>query len=293
MQLFSSGIKIADNYLLSKYFMLAGYSARIVIPDFLGLSWRRCQFAPCLTINKKHGSLVIPKRSTTNKNCEGIAMVKQTSTVKSFVQATVAASLLSCGFAVDAATVYINPVTTNVQVGTPFDVEIRGTEFPATTGGGVQLSWNSDLITLLGGTGPATDAGVDIADTGDSPAGVWDDPDISPFSDRGAHNINGSMGELNNLFVGTSSFFTGVTTGDFLIATLHFEANDVVDSAVLITAAGTPWGIPLVSDQIDVTFENGTVNISGAAAVPVPAAVWLFGSGLLGLVGIARRRATA
>ena len=26
------------------------------------------------------------------------------------------------------------------------------------------------------------------------------------------------------------------------------------------------------------------------AAVPVPAAVWLFGSGLLGLVGVARRR---
>ncbi|MGB5717515.1 MAG: VPLPA-CTERM sorting domain-containing protein [Gammaproteobacteria bacterium] len=27
-----------------------------------------------------------------------------------------------------------------------------------------------------------------------------------------------------------------------------------------------------------------------AAVVPLPAAVWLFGSGLLGLIGIARRR---
>jgi hypothetical protein len=28
-------------------------------------------------------------------------------------------------------------------------------------------------------------------------------------------------------------------------------------------------------------------------AVPVPAAVWLFGSGLLGLIGVARRKARA
>jgi len=32
--------------------------------------------------------------------------------------------------------------------------------------------------------------------------------------------------------------------------------------------------------------------LSAAPAVPVPAAVWLFGSGLLGLVGVARRRAS-
>jgi hypothetical protein len=34
------------------------------------------------------------------------------------------------------------------------------------------------------------------------------------------------------------------------------------------------------------------VSIFGSAAVPVPAAVWLFGSGLLGLVGLARRRSS-
>lgn len=32
---------------------------------------------------------------------------------------------------------------------------------------------------------------------------------------------------------------------------------------------------------------------TSASAVPIPAAVWLFGSGLLGLVGIARRKKTA
>lgn len=41
---------------------------------------------------------------------------------------------------------------------------------------------------------------------------------------------------------------------------------------------------------------NYTLNLQGTitpSAVPVPAAVWLFGSGLLGLVGVARRRKAA
>ena len=37
-------------------------------------------------------------------------------------------------------------------------------------------------------------------------------------------------------------------------------------------------------------FTRAQFVASGPAAVPVPAAVWLFGSGLLGLVGIARRK---
>ena len=33
-----------------------------------------------------------------------------------------------------------------------------------------------------------------------------------------------------------------------------------------------------------------TATADGFAVVPVPAAVWLFGSGLIGLVGVARRK---
>jgi hypothetical protein len=41
----------------------------------------------------------------------------------------------------------------------------------------------------------------------------------------------------------------------------------------------------------DLTFDPGQLTL--AAAVPVPAAIWLFGSGLLGLVGIAKRKKAA
>jgi fumarate reductase subunit C len=37
----------------------------------------------------------------------------------------------------------------------------------------------------------------------------------------------------------------------------------------------------------------GIFMVREATVVPVPAAVWLFASGLLGLVGIARRRKTS
>jgi len=35
---------------------------------------------------------------------------------------------------------------------------------------------------------------------------------------------------------------------------------------------------------------TGSGFVTGTPAVPVPAAVWLFGSGLIGLIGIARRK---
>ena len=59
---------------------------------------------------------------------------------------------------------------------------------------------------------------------------------------------------------------------------------------------GINWGAVNSSAITSVTFRvTGVQNMDSiidniTAVVPVPAAVWLFGSGLLGLVGIARRK---
>ncbi|MCP3870701.1 MAG: VPLPA-CTERM sorting domain-containing protein, partial [Gammaproteobacteria bacterium] len=106
----------------------------------------------------------------------------------------------------------------------------------------------------------------------------WDDPDDSNFSDRGVL----TPGLLSGIRVGTFNFVTDA--GPVPIATLTFTAVGAVGSSTLITVgdgagAGGGWSPP------NDVYEAGTVNV-----VPIPAAVWLFGSGLLGLVGVARRR---
>jgi hypothetical protein len=72
----------------------------------------------------------------------------------------------------------------------------------------------------------------------------------------------------------------GMTVGDsFSIATLDSNSD------------GVP-GIPMTGGPFqgfNASF-GGTAVVSSVSAVPIPAAVWLFGSGLLGLVGVARRK---
>jgi cyclophilin family peptidyl-prolyl cis-trans isomerase len=74
---------------------------------------------------------------------------------------------------------------------------------------------------------------------------------------------------------------------------------DVVDAIAALpvwNATGgnpsSPFGdLPLIGyTSGPITGANLTM-VANVAAVPVPAAVWLFGSGLLGLIGVARRKA--
>ena len=53
------------------------------------------------------------------------------------------------------------------------------------------------------------------------------------------------------------------------------------------TGTGTPMQTPPFAGQAPAF--NGVVSSASVSAVPVPAAAWLFGSGLVGLAGVARR----
>lgn len=106
---------------------------------------------------------------------------------------------------------------------------------------------------------------------------------IQPWNIDDAASINATTGNFELFTTGSSSNIDKNTQLPLL--TLTGTPLDVALTATLVSAGnvGASWllfdGTPY-SEVFSVQFQ----------AVPVPAAVWLFGSGLIGLVGVARRK---
>ena len=111
---------------------------------------------------------------------------------------------------------------------------------------------------------------------------------------------------------GTSSASAWIRAVDIVRDTTSGkQTTTILDEQLLdTTSLGLNWGSYEVSLYIEPSWENKILqfgvksaatdrtpsgvyydnfNLTGTPAVPVPAAAWLFGSGLLGLIGVARR----
>ena len=112
-----------------------------------------------------------------------------------------------------------------------------------------------------------TAAGVTFTDTGTS----YDGNMVFSWSANPSIPVASSWDVMNN---------SGGAPGS-----IGDSATVTVNSAtILATSSAFPGFQPFFSGSLE------KVSGGGTAPIPVPAAAWLFGSGLMGLVGVARRR---
>jgi hypothetical protein len=176
------------------------------------------------------------------------------------------ATILLISGAVNAATISVLPAGQNVLQGANIPIAISGSEFSSgTMGGGLTINWNPSVLQFVSiSTNPFP---------GDKFFGSTD-------------TTTASSGSLN---FSVGSFFTGATGPSFDIATLAFTAIGLGSSLIdLGFKLGDVW---VDSDFNELspqpTLIDGSVQVN---AVPIPAAVWLLGSGVVGLVALTRRK---
>ena len=174
------------------------------------------------------------------------------------------------------------------------------------TGAASAVPMSSATFTMYDGTGGTV--GVDTTVTGSIGGGTWSVASTTAF-----FGSNWTAHSGTTFGPGTYSFatveggtYTGVVVGAGQVGghiLFNWGANSNIDvvnvwdvgAGGVYTSVDAPAGNPVNPDgipgfgMIDGAFLGFGANFD-FTAVPVPAAVWLFGSGLLGLVGVARRR---
>jgi hypothetical protein len=163
-----------------------------------------------------------------------------------------------------AATVGITPDAPGYFLNDIVTLSIDGSDFTESVdGAGFTLSWDPSILSYTGT--------------------LIDNPpwDTSAYIDNSASN-----GTLDRIFVGSSS---GAGT-DFALADITFTALALGSTDILIGTSGGgcvpgACGVFSTNGELLTNFTPTQVNV-----VPIPAAAWLFGSGVVGLIGLSRRR---
>lgn len=161
------------------------------------------------------------------------------------------------------------------------------TQAKTTTGGDFYLGWDKMTYTLsLGGNGLSISSSLPATRIlGTGTPGTTFNPLTNMLYVSTTNPVTYSGPTLNpsNTFVESTSLSPFIGTG-----TLSFLLNAVSDDTLGVSDLSGAFGV--TSNVL------GTVKVSYTylpAAVPIPPASWLFGSGLLGLVGMARRKKAA
>lgn len=102
-------------------------------------------------------------------------------------------------------------------------------------------------------------------------------------------DIDNTAGTVSSIADSLTGPIAGVN-GDGLLATISFTALASGNSNSIIQTANAIFLDSLGNDIVIDIFNNADVTVMPAVVTPIPAAVWLFGSALVSLVGVGRRK---
>ena len=195
----------------------------------------------------------------------------------------VCACLTVVSFSTNAALIGVLPATTG------------GTDWQAYYDTDLDITWTADANI----NGVDTWANQNIWAAGLTIGGVsgWRLPTTlnsdasctTPSNSTGFNCTGSEMGHLFNV-EGISSValgpFSNVQSFNYWSGT-EFAPNPA-NAWVFNFGSGSQGAVNKGNNRFAWAVQSG--NVGGASVVPVPAAVWLFGSGLIGLIGVARRK---
>ena len=149
----------------------------------------------------------------------------------------------------------------DITVDSQFSLDIVAKNFPSTFGGSILINFDSTVVNVS-----------DIAI-----AAPWSGFTVTPSEELTAILLHAPI-------------FSQWPAGDFVFATLTFTAI-AIGSSELVLSTYDPLPLSTVGNggftPIDFTVENASVTVS---AVPIPAAVWLLLSGIIGLFSVAKKK---
>ncbi|NOT86403.1 MAG: hypothetical protein HOP02_16840 [Methylococcaceae bacterium] len=166
---------------------------------------------------------------------------------------------------IQASVISITPSTSTVNVGQSFSLNVNVSEI-------------SDLYAFQ------FDLGYDpsvISATSISEGGFLSTGGSTLFIGGTIDNANGTISNTSDLLNGA---IPGVT-GSGILATIDF-------TALTAGSSGVSFFNPILLDSngADIIANYSESTIVNVSAIPVPAAIWLLGSALMGLVGFSRRQ---
>jgi len=172
---------------------------------------------------------------------------------------------------VNAATVSLTPASNDIAVGDTVTLTVQGSEFVnGVSAGTVAINWDTASVQLNS---------------------TLSDIQTSLFLNGFDAVLTIDNSVAGQLLVTAGQLFSAPIFGPgFDFFSLDFLSTLSLGSSLINISAGPggDWQDAFFNVQPVADYVGATLSVN---AVPVPAAAWLFGSGLIGLIGIARRKA--